>query len=515
MGGQVELKGADVEKDGLAATDVVDGGAPVECHAGDEALIVLRRGADVFAVGAHCTHYGGPLAEGTVTGSVIRCPWHHARFDLHTGEASAAPALNPIACWKVEQRAGRIFVAGKAGPPTKKSLSSGAPKHVVVLGAGASGACAVETLRREGYDGHIALVGRDDGVPVDRPNLSKDYLAGTAPEEWIPLRSRDFYAEHSIDLHLGVAATAIDKTAKKVTLADGRALPYDALLLAMGADPVRLAIPGADLDHVHTLRSLADSRAIIDRAAKAKRVVVLGASFIGLEVAASLRARGLEVDVVAPDAQPLARVLGDVGAFVRSLHESKGVRFHLGRKPAAIGRGEVTLDSGTKLPADLVVMGVGVRPAVGLAEQAGIAVDHGVLTDEYLETDARGVFAAGDVARYVAGDGKRQRVEHWVHAERQGQVAAQNILGRRRKFSYVPFFWSVHYDVQINYVGHAEKWDKVQIHGSLEGRDAVIAYREAGVIKAIATVGRDRASLVAEEAMERSDSRALEALMTN
>ena len=523
MGGQVELKGADLEKEGLAAADVVDGGPAVEGHAGDEAVLILRRGADIFAIGAHCTHYGGPLAEGIVTGNVVRCPWHHACFDLRTGEATQAPALNPIACWKVEPRGGRIFVAGKTTPPTRRSPSSGAPKRVVVLGAGAAGACAVETLRREGYKGTIALVGRDDSVPVDRPNLSKDYLAGTAPEEWIPLRSREFYAEHSIDLYLGTAATSIDKAAKTVTLADGGSLPYDALLLAMGADPVRLAIPGAELDHVFTLRSLADSRAIIERAAKAKRVVVLGASFIGLEVAASLRARGLEVDVVAPDAQPLAKVLGEeVGAFIRSLHEAKGVRFHLGRKAAAIGRADVTLDSGAKLSADLVVMGVGVHPAVSIAEKAGFAVDQGVLTDEWLETDTHGVYAAGDVARYVASDGKRRRVEHWVHAERQGQVAARNVLGLRvdagsigrRQFTQVPFFWSVHYDVTINYVGYAEKWDTVQIDGSLENRNATIAYREAGVIKAIATVGRDRASLEAEYAMEQGDTRALEALVT-
>jgi NADPH-dependent 2,4-dienoyl-CoA reductase/sulfur reductase-like enzyme len=242
--------------------------------------------------------------------------------------------------------------------------------------------------------------------------------------------------------------------------------------------------------------------------------VVIGASFIGLEVAASLKARGLEVDVVAPEPQPLARVLGDeVGAFVRALHEQHGVRFHLERKPTAIGQKSVTLDDGSELGCDFVVMGVGVRPATELARASGIAVDRGVLTDSYLQTNAPGVFAAGDVARYATDTGERRRVEHWVHAGRQGQIAALNILGRQTKFTHVPFFWSAHYDVTLGYVGYAEGWESIQIAGSLAERDATIAYRQAGAIRAVATIGRDRASLTAEQALERGDQAALEALL--
>jgi NADPH-dependent 2,4-dienoyl-CoA reductase/sulfur reductase-like enzyme len=320
-----------------------------------------------------------------------------------------------------------------------------------------------------------------------------------------------------VDLHLGVRASAIDAKARTIALSNGASLPFDALLIATGAAPVRLSIPGADRAHVHVLRSLADSRAIIARVGSAKRAVVIGASFIGLEAAASLRARGLEVDVVAPETQPLAKVLGDeLGAFVRELHESKGVRFHLGKKPTSIDDTSVTLDDGTKLTCDVVVMGVGVRPAIELAEAAGIAIDRGIVTDGYLQTNVAGVFAAGDVARYAtrAPDaGERIRVEHWVHAERQGQVAAQNILGMNRPFTHVPFFWSAHYDVTISYVGHVESWDSLEISGSLASRDATIAYKKAGTIRAVATIGRDRASLLAEVAMERDDERALAALM--
>lgn len=513
MGGKIELKGPDLQREGIAATDLADG-AMLEGHASGKAVLLMRRGTEVFAADARCTHYGAPLADGAVTGDIVRCPWHHAAFDLRSGDVVSAPALDPLERWQVEQREGRLFVAGTMRAPARARLTVAMPERVIVVGAGGAGACAIETLRREGYDGELALVGREDAVPVDRPNLSKDYLAGAAPEEWVPLRSREFYAAQRVKLQLGVAATAIDVKARTVALANGESLAYDALLLATGADPSRLPIPGHDLAHVFTLRSLADCRAIISRAATAKRAVVLGASFIGLEVAASLRARGLEVQVVAPEEQPLARVLGSaVGAFLRALHEAHGVRFHLGRKPAAISAREVTLDDGAKLACDLCVMGVGVRPATALAVAAGIAVDGGILTDEYLETSVPGVFAAGDVARYLTSRGERQRVEHWVHAERQGQVAAQNILGRRRRFTQVPFFWSVHYDLTLCYVGHAESWDAIQLSGSLDRRDATIAYRTAGTIDAVVTIGRDRDSLAAEEAIERGDVRALEALI--
>ena len=512
MAENAELLGPDLEKDGVAAHELAEG-EPFEGHAAGEPVLLCRKGGEVLAIGARCTHYGARLVDGIVTGDVVRCPWHHARFDLRTGRAEA-PALEPLPCFATVEREGRIHVTGKRAesPPERRHESP--VRRLVVLGAGAAGASAVETLRREGFEGEIALVDRDDAGPVDRPNLSKDYLAGKAPEEWLPLRPKSFYEERGVELHLGSAAVALDTRKKQLTLQNGTTLDYDALLYAPGAEPVRLPLPGADLPHVLSLRTLGDSRAIIALAESARRAVVIGASFIGLEVAASLRARSIEVDVVAPEPRPLAKVLGDeVGAFVQELHESHGVRFHLGRKPRSIASDAVTLDDGQALPCELVVMGVGVRPVVELARAAGIDVDGGVLTDAQLRTSAEGVFAAGDVASYAAGDHERRRVEHWVHAERQGAAAARNMLGRARPFREVPFFWSVHYDVTLSYVGWAESWDTVQIAGSLAERDATIAYRKAGAIRAIATIGRDRASLCAEEAMERGDSAALEALL--
>jgi NADPH-dependent 2,4-dienoyl-CoA reductase/sulfur reductase-like enzyme len=350
------------------------------------------------------------------------------------------------------------------------------------------------------------MLSDDDASPVDRPNLSKDYLAGNAPEEWIPLRGDDFYADSKIDLRLKTDVAAIDVRSREVVLANGDKVAYDRLLLATGAEPVRLPIPGVDQAHVHTLRNLADSRSIIEQAKSAKRAVVIGASFIGLEVAASLRHRGIEVHVVAPEKRPMERILGvEMGDFVRALHEEHGVIFHLEDTVAAIDGKKAKLKSGGTLDADLVVTGVGVRPRLTLAEKAGLKIDRGVSVNAFLTTSAPDIYAAGDIARWPDPlTGQAIRVEHWVVAERQGQAAALNMMGMRHKFDAVPFFWSQHYDVPINYVGHAEKWDKLEIDGDITGKDCLVRYKLGGKTIAAASIYRDVASLEEEVAMERA-----------
>jgi NADPH-dependent 2,4-dienoyl-CoA reductase/sulfur reductase-like enzyme/nitrite reductase/ring-hydroxylating ferredoxin subunit len=493
---------------GIALTDLADG--KLVGHVGDQDVLVVRLEGEVFAVDAHCTHYQGPLAEGLVVENEIRCPWHHACFDLRTGEAVHAPALSSLSCWDVEERDDRIFVKEKRrSPAPRRSTRADAPARIVIVGGGAAGFAAAEMLRRRDYSGCIVMLSSDSAAPVDRPNLSKDYLAGSAQEDWLPLRPESYYTNAGIDLRLNSEVAGLETKSREVVLAGGERVPYDRLLLATGAEPVRLTIPGADQPHVHTLRTLADCRAIIDAAKSARRVLVIGASFIGLEVAASLRTRGLEVHVVAPDKRPMQKVLGpQIGDLVRAIHEEHGVVFHLEDTPIAIDAKSVTLKSGTTLQTDLVVAGIGVRPRLALAEKAGLSIDRGVLVNSMLETSVPGIFAAGDIARWPDPlTGNNIRVEHWAVAERQGQTAAANMLGAREAYTAVPFFWSQHYDVPINYVGHAEKWDDIAIDGDVRARDCVVRYQSNGRVLAVASIFRDLESLKTEVEMERTVDR--------
>jgi NADPH-dependent 2,4-dienoyl-CoA reductase/sulfur reductase-like enzyme/nitrite reductase/ring-hydroxylating ferredoxin subunit len=485
---------------GIPAADLAEG-AMLAGHVGDDEVVLARQGGRLFAVSAHCTHYHGPLADGILVGNTVRCPWHHAHFSLETGEAIAAPALSPLSCFQVEENGGKIFVKGKKPEPAP-AKSAAKPERIVIVGGGAAGFAAAEMMRRRGFDGSITMLSNDDAAPVDRPNLSKDYLAGSAPEDWVPLRGDDWYGENKVDLKLKTEVTAIDASGHSVTLADGSKIPFDKLLLATGAEPVKLDFPGSA--QAHTLRSLADCRTIIAQAKEAKSAVVIGASFIGLETAAALRAREIEVHVVAPEKRPLERVFGaQLGDFIRALHEEHGVKFHLENTVSSIDGKRVTLKSGETLEADLVIMGVGVRPRTALAEKTGLAIDKGVTVNEYMETSAPGIYAAGDIARWPDRiSGERIRVEHWVVAQRQGQIAALNMMGERTPFKSAPFFWSQHYDVPINYVGHAEKWDAIEVDGDVMNRDCVVRYKANGRVLAVASIYRDKESLQAGVEME-------------
>ena len=493
---------------GVALSDFT--GETLLGHVGDQDVLLVRSGPEIFAIDAHCSHYHGPLAEGLVVGDSIRCPWHHACFDLRTGEAARAPALTSLAVWQVEREDNRIFVRQKREQPKPRGKGPvDAPGKIVIVGGGAAGFAAAEMLRRQEFRGSIVMLSNDAAPPVDRPNLSKDYLAGSAPEDWLPLRPYNFYVDADIDMRLNTEVASIDTRARNVILAGGGTVDYDRLLLASGAEPVRLPIPGADQPHVHTLRSLADCWAIIGSVNGARRAIVIGASFIGLEVAAALRARGIEVHLVAPEQRPMERVLGpEMGDFVRALHEEHGVIFHLEDTVLAIDGKRATLQSGGVLEADVVVVGIGVRPRLALAEQAGLKLDRGVAVNAFLETSNPGIYASGDIARWPDPHSQENiRVEHWVVAERQGQTAARNMLGQREIFDAVPFFWSQHYDVPINYVGHAEKWDEIAIDGDIAARDCLLKYKSTGRVLAVASIYRDLASLQAELAMEQRTMR--------
>jgi len=490
---------------GVPAADVAEGRTLLGSVGEDEVMVARVDGA-IFAIGARCTHYQGPLADGLIVGQTVRCPWHHARFCLRTGEAIGAPAIDPVSLWIVEERDGRIFVQAQAErpkPASRTHIATG-PRRVLIAGGGAAGFAAAEMLRRHGFDGGVTIASTESEAPYDRPNCSKDYLSGEAPAEWMPLRDPAWYALNDVDLRLNTEVTALDLGARTAELKSGESLPYDALVLATGSEPQRLPIPGFDGPNVHVLRTTKDADAIAKAGERGRRVVVVGASFIGLEVAASLRHRGLEVAIVAPEETPLEKVMGqELGRWIRSLHEQQGVVFHLGRKPTGYAGGQLTLDNGETLDADFVVAGTGVRPRTALAQTAGLTTGNGILVDRRLRTEAADVYAVGDIARFPDfRSGQSIRVEHWVHAERQGQHAARAILGDDRAYCDAPFFWSAHYGTSIRYVGHAEGFDPPLIEGSLEQNDAEIRYRKDGRTLAVATVGRDIEALKAELGFE-------------
>jgi apoptosis-inducing factor 3 len=491
------------------AVDRVPEGGMIQGTVGGENAVLARRGTEFFAVGATCTHYGGSLGRGLIVNDTLRCPLHHACFSLRTGEVLRAPAFDPIPHWRVERVGDLVFVREKLTAPIRSPASASmrgqkSPASAVIVGGGAAGLAAADTLRREGYDGPVTVISADDDPPYDRPNLSKDYLAGKARDDWMPLRPPSYYIDQRIDLVLKSPVVSLDVRQKRIQAADGTTYAFDRLLLATGADPVKLPVPGAPDSLLSYLRTYADSRALVAKAASAKQVVVIGGSFIGLEVAASLRARGLAVHVVTLEKEPLERVMGhEIGQFIRGLHEAHDVIFHLQDTISRLDGRRAILRSGTALDADLLVLGVGVRPACALAERAGLSVDRGVVVDEYLETSASGIFAAGDVARWPdPRSGERVRVEHWVFAQRQGQVAARNLLGSRERFDAVPFFWTRQYGVSIKYVGHAQAWDEAVVDGSFEAKNCAVTFKGAGRTLAVATISRDLQSLQAEAAME-------------
>ena len=349
----------------------------------------------------------------------------------------------------------------------------------IIVGASLAGAKAAETLRQEGFDGHVVLVGTEEIRPYERPPLSKDYLRGEVGREKVYVHDESFYSEHDIELRLGTTAVDVNTSSSEVTLDDGERLRYDRLLLATGSEPRRLAIPGGELDGVLYLRSLDDSDALRERLDRGGAVVVIGAGWIGAEVAASARQRGLEVTVIEPASVPLERVLGaEVGAVYRDIHTDNGVRMLMGTGVEAFDGDKavrrVRASDGSLLECDFVVVGVGVQPRVQVAAQAGIDVDNGILVDEHLQTSAPGVFAAGDVANaHHPFYDERIRVEHWANALHQGPAAARSMLGHAVPYDRLPYFFSDQYDVGMEYSGFAREWDRIVFRGDPANREFI------------------------------------------
>jgi apoptosis-inducing factor 3 len=495
--------GSDLATD-IPLADLRDGGIKKGHIAGTKALLV-RQGEEVFAIGATCTHLDGPLGSGLVIDGSVRCPWHHACFSLRSGAAVSAPAFEPLPRWEVAIKDGIIRVGGRirAGSPPRDRQATRSADRFIIIGGGAAGFAAVNTLLRCAFSGEITMISEDTAPPYDRTLLSKDYLDGHFGDDRLPLSARDLFS-HDREIVLQTKVTKIDPIARQVTLDNGRTLSYSKALLATGAAPKRPNFPGSGLSHVKLLRSLDDCRDILSAAQDAHHIAVIGGSFIGLEAAASLRDRGHSVSVIAPETEPMGRIFGpQLARLVAAVHQKHGVDWHVGRKVEEVTASTVRLDDGSILNAGLVVVGIGVVPRTELAEAAGIAVDDGVLVDEYLATNVPDVFAAGDIARWHDRySDQRIRVEHWVVAERQGQIAALNMMGRRQSYAEVPFFWTKHFELSIQYVGHAATWDELQTTGDIANRDGLVRFIKGKQLMAVATVERDVVALEEERAWE-------------
>jgi NADPH-dependent 2,4-dienoyl-CoA reductase/sulfur reductase-like enzyme/nitrite reductase/ring-hydroxylating ferredoxin subunit len=483
---------------------------------GEHDAIMVRQGDAVYVLGAHCTHAGAPLHRGCVTGHTVRCPWHHASFALDDGRVTAAPALRPLDAFEVVVRDGQVRATGKK-LPRKAAAPRAAAQTMVIVGAGAAGDAAAATLREAGFAGTLHLLSQDPRPAYDRTKLSKNYLSGEAKPDALPLRPQDFYRQQRIEMHTAVAVHSLQPQEHTVRLTSGRTLSYDRLLLATGAEPQRPPIPGSTLPHVHVLRSVEDCEGLRDQAVPGAQVVIVGAGFIGLEAAAGLRKRGCSVHVVAPWAVPLANVLGEtLGRVLQDMHAQKGVVFHLGRSVVAIeAPAQVVLDDGSRLRADLVLLAVGVKPRLHLAQQAGLQVDGGVVVDAQLRSSAADVYAAGDIAQFVAAySGESMRVEHWAVAQQMGACAAQAMLGSMQPYTAVPFFWTRHYDVSLAYVGHTQGFDATDVYGDLAAKQGAVVYKKAGRPLAVATLGWQTQSLACEVALEKKQFGAIENILS-
>ncbi|MBE7217360.1 MAG: FAD-dependent oxidoreductase [Caulobacteraceae bacterium] len=490
---------------GVAAADLAEG-AMIKGAFGEAEVVVARTKAGVFAVSAACTHLGAPLDEGLLIGGQLRCPWHHARFDVATGEAVGAPAFQPLGCFAVEEVDGRVRVTGRRAPAAKAEAEAAqAPGRVLIVGGGAAGYACAEMLARLGLGAGVTVVSDDADAPYDRTFCSKQYLSGEAPRGKTALAEEGFWSDAGPRLRLGARVAKLDLEAHEAELEGGERLGWDVLVLATGAEPQRPEAPGFDDPSVHLLRTLADADALIAAAGHAQRVAIVGASFIGMEAAAALTQRGLKVTVVAPESIPLAATLGDdAGRFLQQMHEKKGVAFRLGRKAVRLDRRALMLDDGASVEADLVVVGQGVTPRVDLARAAGLALDDatgGVRVDDRLRA-APDVFAVGDIAAYPGPVGEVIRVEHWVHAERQGQHVARVIAGEDARYADLPFFWTNHYGTSVDYDGHAEEIAGVRLQGDVAQGAFAVTLIADGRDAAFVTVERNLEALRWEAAHE-------------
>ena len=481
-----------------------------EVSVGETKVLLARVGDKCYAVGANCTHYGAPLIDGALVGDRIICPWHHACFDAKTGDLQEPPALDSLPSYAVRMVGDQIFVefseqtADRRTPEMAKPDPTSDTRVFVIIGGGASGYMAAQTLREDGFKGRIVMVTSEKRLPYDRPNLSKDYLQSHAEPEWMPLRSDEFFAEHGIEILFEKEVTAVDAEAKTIEFADGAGLGYDSLLVATGGIARKLDLPGSNLRNIFVLRTFDNADEIIEASTDVKRAVVIGASFIGMEAAFSMRERGISVTVVAPDKVPFEKTLGtEIGELFQHVHEKHGVKFRLGEHVKGFGGdasvNSILLESGDRIETDLVLVGVGVHPATGFLKGLNLHKDGGIIADKHLCV-GDDIYAAGDITHFPdARTGESVRIEHWRTALQQGRTAAHNMAGKPKAFTAVPFFWTTQFDATLNYVGHAKGWDEIIFQGDVQKQDFLAFYVKDYKVLAVAGMNRDRDLAFIEE----------------
>ena len=487
-------------------------------------VLVARVNGKFHALAAHCTHYGAPLADGVLNGERIVCPWHHACFNVTTGDREEPPALDALPCFDVKVDGENVVVSfpdpvTDRRTPTMVKRDPSNKRVFAIIGGGAAGYSAAQTLREDGFGGRVVMITREDKLPYDRPNLSKEYLQGKAESEWMPLRPDEFYAEHDIEVLRHKEVVNVDSANKIIGFKDGDTLQYDSLLIATGGVPRRVDTPGSDLKNVFLLRSFNDADAIIAKAKEATNAVVIGASFIGMETAASLVERKVSVTVVAPDDVPFKKTLGpEIGKLLQQVHQDKGVKFKLGSRAARFEGNDavraVVLNSGEYIEADLVIIGVGVKPATDFLQGIPLHKDRGVIVDKHFRV-ADGLYASGDIAWFPSAQtGELQRIEHWRTALQQGRIAAHNMSGKTVEYDGVPFFWTNQFDAALVYVGRASGWDEIIYHGGVSARDFLAFYLKDNRVQAVAGMTRDRDMAALEELMRLNKMPSVERLKT-
>ncbi len=498
----------------VAQKDDLQNGDMIQGSVGETDVLLVRRNDKYSAFHAYCSHYGAPLAGGALSNGRIVCPWHHACFDAATGNQVEPPGLDSLEAYDVRLDGDDVVVRIPTKPDGHRvvEMSGRDPsdeRTFVVLGGGAAGEYAVEGLREKGFSGRVVMISREAETPYDRPNCSKEYLQGEAPEEWMFLRGEAFYDDINVERLHGRSVVKLDAKKKTLAFQNGDEMPFDGVIICTGGIPRHLDVDGADLNGVHLLRSYRDATTILAEAREASRAVVVGASFIGMEVAYSLKAMGVDsVTVAAPEDVPFARTFGErVGKMVQSIHEENGVEFRLGRTVQAFRGDErvetVALDDGESIEADIVVVGIGVRPATDFIEGLELAGDGAVVVDEHLRAGTD-IYAAGDVAQFPDWrDGGRIRIEHWRVACQHGRIAAYNLAGHETPYRSMPYFWTVHFGTSIRYVGYAADWDVVVYDGVPEDRRFLAFYVKDEEVVAAAGSGRDQEMAAIEELMRR------------